>query len=240
MQTSTTRRRPRSLSLTSDLITRSHPQEVADDPSAFPLASEEELSASLDATLATPATNDELRLFAYGSLMWKPEFEYADRQTATLRGWHRRFCLWQYRFRGTRQEPGLMLALDRGGSCVGILYRITGPDLRGKIMPVWQREMRGRGYRARWVTVQMDEGRCMALTFVANRDGERYAGRLSDEQIADRIASACGHIGPSAEYLLNTVAHCEELGIRDRHLWRMQALVAERLGKEKRSCAGAG
>ena len=72
---------------------------------------------------------------------------------------------------------------------------------------------------------------------MANRDGERYAGRLSDEEIADRIASACGHIGPSAEYLLNTVSHYEELGIHDRHLWRMQALVAERLSTEERCSA---
>ena len=125
-----------------------------------------------------------------------------------------------------------MLALDRGGSCVGIVYRVAGPDLRAKVVPVWRREMRGRGYQARWVSVHTGRRRVAAVTFVANREGERYAGRLSDEEIADKIASACGHIGPSAEYLLNTVAHCEELGINDRHLWRMQALVAERLPGE--------
>ena len=227
----------RPLLLTSDLITRSHPHKVEDDPSAIPLASEEELSEALDAMLTKSSTPNELRVFAYGSLMWKSEFEFADHQIATLRGWHRRFCLWQYRFRGTHDKPGVMLALDRGGSCVGIVYRITGPDLEAKIMPVWRREMRGRGYRARWVSVETAQGRCTALTFVANRDGERYAGRLSDEEIADRIALACGHIGPSAEYLLNTVVHCEELGIHDRHLWRMQALVAERLSTEERRSA---
>ena len=92
-----------------------------------------------------------------------------------------------------------MLALDRGGACVGVLYRMTASDLKATLMPVWRREMRGRGYKARWVSVETGQGRCTALTFVANRDGERYAGRLSDEEIADRSASACGHIGPSAE-----------------------------------------
>jgi glutathione-specific gamma-glutamylcyclotransferase len=208
-----------------------------DDPSAITLASEEELSEALDEMLASSRNPGELAVFAYGSLMWKPEFEFADHQIATLRGWHRRFCLWQYRFRGTRDRPGVMLALDHGGSCVGVVYRMTGPDLRAKIMPVWRREMRGRGYQARWVVAHTSTGSVRALTFVANREGERYAGRLSDEEIADKIASACGHIGPSAEYLLNTVAHCEALGIQDRHLWRMQALVAERLSMVERSCA---
>ena len=97
----------RPLLLTSDLITRSHPHKVEDDdPSAIPLASEEELSEALDGMLTKSSTPNELRVFAYGSLMWKPEFEFADHQIATLRGWHRRFCLWQYRFRGTRDMPG--------------------------------------------------------------------------------------------------------------------------------------
>ena len=125
--------------------------------------------------------------------------------------------------------PGVMLALDRGGSCVGIVYKVIGPDLRSKIIPVWRREMRGNGYLARWVSAITAEGPVRAITFVVNRASERYAGRLSDEEIADQIALACGHIGPSAEYLLNTVARCEDLGVHDPYLWRMQALVAERM-----------
>jgi cation transport protein ChaC len=215
--------------LTRELISRAHQRSVADDPAAMRLLSEEEIAASLDETLARENVRNELWLFAYGSLMWKPDLEVVERRLATVRGWHRRFCLWQWRFRGTRDEPGIMLALDRGGSCVGIVYKVIGPDLRAKVMPVWRREMRGNGYRARWVTAETDEGALRALTFVANRAGGRYAGRLSDQEIAGRIASACGHLGPNAEYLLNTVARCEEVGIRDRHLWRMQALVAEQL-----------
>src|SRR3954466_10779985 len=192
----------RSVALTRELISRAHPHSVADDPAAMQLLSDEEIAASLDKTLAHPNVRNELWLFAYGSLMWKPDLVAAERRLATVRGWHRRFCLWQWRFRGTREEPGIMLALDRGGSCVGIVYRVIGPDLRARIMPVWRREMRGNGYRARWVTAETDEGALRALTFVANRGGGGYAGRLSDEHIAERIASACGHIGPNAEYLL--------------------------------------
>jgi cation transport protein ChaC len=97
------------------------------------------------------------------------------------------------------------------------------------MMRVWKREMRGNGYRSRFVTAITADGPVRVITFVANRASERYAGRLSDEEIAACIAAACGHTGPSAEYLLNTITSCEELGIHDRHLWRMQALVAERL-----------
>ena len=122
-----------------------------------------------------------------------------------------------------------MLALDRGGQCRGLAYRIAGDDLRDSVRPVWRREMRGRGYQARWLTAETAEGPVPALAFVADRTGERYAGRLTDAAIADRIAAACGPTGPSAEYLLNTVAACEATGIHDRHLWAMQALVADRI-----------
>ena len=223
------RKRNRELALTRALITRAHPNAVTDDPNAMRLRSEEELKAGLGHALKEHSAGEELWLFAYGSLMWKPDIEVAERRVARVKGRHRRFCLWQWRFRGTRDCPGVMLALDRGGSCVGIVYKVTGPDLPSKIMPVWRREMRGNGYLARWVSAITAEGPVRAMTFVVNRASERYAGRLSDQEIAACIAIACGQIGPSAEYLLNTVARCEELGVHDPYLWRMQALVAERM-----------
>ena len=161
--------------------------------------------------------------------MWKPELDFAEMRLATLRGWHRRFCLWQWRYRGTRERPGLMLALDRGGACRGVLYRIDGPGLRAKLAGVWRREMIGDGYRPRWVAAITAEERVPAITFVVNREGERYAGAMPDEEIAQFIAGACGHAGPSAEYLLETVTRCEELGIHDPGLWRLQKLVARQL-----------
>ena len=227
------RKRNRELALTRALITRAHPEAIADDPNAMRLRSEEELKAGLDDVLKEHSADDGLWLFAYGSLMWKPEIVVAERRVATVRGWHRRFCLWQWRFRGTRDCPGFMLALDRGGSCVGVAYKVSGPDLPSKIMPVWRREMRGNGYLARWLSAITAEGPVRAVTFVVNRASERYAGHLSDQEIADQIALACGHIGPSAEYLLNTVARCEELGVHDPYLWRMQALVAERMSADR-------
>ncbi len=224
----------RSLTLTAALIARTHPHPVAADERGpgcgMALMGEAEADARLDAALAAkPGDPDALWLFAYGALMWRPEFPFCERRAATVRGWHRRFCLWQPGFRGTPERPGVMLALDRGGQCRGFAYRIVGDDLREAVRPVWRREMRGRGYASRWVAAETAEGPVPALAFVADRAGGRYAGRLSDAAIADRIAAACGPTGPSAEYLLNTVAACEAVGLRDRHLWTMQALVAERL-----------
>src|SRR5215216_5209881 len=92
------RKRNRELALTRALISRAHPNAVADDPNAMRLRSEEELKAGLDDVLKEHSADDGLWLFAYGSLMWKPDMEVAERRVATVRGWHRRFCLWQWRF----------------------------------------------------------------------------------------------------------------------------------------------
>ncbi|MDR7038489.1 cation transport protein ChaC [Methylobacterium sp. BE186] len=218
------------LALTLDLIARAHPEPVADDATALHLLTDDELRPGLATALSgKPGSADEIWVFAYGSLMWQPEFTVAERRLGLVRGFHRRFCLLQRRFRGTVERPGFVLALDRGGTCKGVAFRLSGADPMTTLMPVWRREMKGNGYEARWLPVETEAGTVHALTFIVNRLGDRYAGRLSEPEIADKIAAACGHLGPSAEYLLRTVQACAELGIRDRHLTRLQALVAERL-----------
>lgn len=218
------------LHLTAELVARAHPHPVPDDPEAMPLLGEGQTEDLLAVALgAKPGPPEEIWLFAYGALMWQPDFPFGERRPATLRGWHRRFCLWQWRFRGTRDAPGVMLALDRGGQCRGLAYRLAGPDPVESLRGVWHREMRGRGYAARWLPVATPGGPVMALAFVADRAGPRYAGRLPEEEIAARIAAACGHRGPNAEYLLRTAEACAELGLRDAHLERLKARVAAHL-----------
>ena len=124
-----------------------------------------------------------------------------------------------------------MMALDRGGTCRGVAYRVEARDLESALAPVWRREMRGDGYRPRWVDARTATGRVRALTFVANRAGERYAGRLPMETVAERIAEGCGERGPCADYLRLTVESLHRHGIRDRNLWRLQALVARHLAR---------
>lgn len=217
------------LALTLDLIARAHSVPVPDDAAALQVMTDEELVPGLEQIIESRGRGGDLWLFAYGSLMWRPEFVFSERRIGTVRGFHRRFCLLQRRFRGTPERPGFVLALDRGGLCRGVAFRLAGTDLRQTLMPVWRREMRGRGYVARWLPVATEAGPVSALTFLVNRASDRYSGRLTDAEIAGKIAAACGHVGPSAEYLLRTVEACEALGIRDRHLWRLQALVAEHL-----------
>lgn len=171
-------------------------------------------------------------VFAYGSLIWNPAFAFTAQRLALARGWRRRFCLgWDYRFRGNNDEPGLMLALDRGGQCSGVVFRLPDDALRQNLDMLIRREMSmvPSAFPARWITVATPEGPLAALTFAMNRRSGRYISGLADEALADVLATACGFRGSMAEYLFSTVGKLEELGIHDRHLWRMQELVAERI-----------
>ena len=165
-------------------------------------------------------------IFAYGSLMWNPEMPFAERRPALLRGWHRSFCLYSRDYRGTPERPGLVLGLDRGGSCRGIAYRLPEHGLGPAIDRVWAREMAGEVYRMRPVTAATPQGRVDAYAFVVRRDRPDYAGRLALEEVARIIAVAVGGRGTGRDYLANTVRHLEELGIDDGPLHRLQEQVA--------------
>ncbi|MGH7156461.1 MAG: gamma-glutamylcyclotransferase, partial [Acetobacteraceae bacterium] len=191
--------------------------------------SDAEIEASLDAMLAGCDPGSDVWLFAYGSLMWNPAFRYAERQPGLLRGWHRRFCLWLRSGRGSPQQPGLMLALDRGGACYGLAYRLAAPA-REELLLVWRREMFGQAYAARWVRVALGDGVVPAITFVVNRRFERYAGVLADEVVAERLATAGGALGTCGEYLDCTLGQLRTFGLRDRGLERLEAMVGRAVG----------
>jgi glutathione-specific gamma-glutamylcyclotransferase len=171
------------------------------------------------------------RLFAYGSLIWKPEIEHAGEQQGAARGWHRSFCFRMTRFRGAPEQPGLMMALDRGGQCRGVLYDLPEENLEHQLGRLFRREFTYKPANSmpRWITVETADGPTTALAFVMNRASPLYVGRLSLDAVADVLARSCGHWGTGAEYLLNTVSHLEAKGIHDRNLWRLQRLVAERI-----------
>lgn len=197
----------------------------------FRPATEQDYQAMVDQMLAT-APEGPFWLFGYGSLIWKPETEYAERRVALVRGWHRRFCLgWDHRFRGNPEQPGLMLALDRGGQCKGVAFRLPGYRLAENLHRLIRREMSmvPSAFPPRWIDAMTPAGPVRALTFAMNRNSGRYIADLSNEALAEILATACGFRGSMAEYLHATVAHLEELGIRDRNLWRLQELVAERI-----------
>ena len=215
--------------LSDELIKAELQTPVADDASAMSLASEAEVLSSLEATLDERASRDGIWVFGYGSLMWRPELDAIEEHLGSLNSYQRSFCLWQWRYRGSRTSPGLMMALDHGGDCTGVLYRLPEAGLKAQLVPLWKREMTGRGYLPLWINVESRDGPVRAVTFLVNRDGPRYAGRLPREAIADYIASACGHAGPNASYLLETWRYCRRAGIADPYIEELQQLVATRL-----------
>jgi cation transport protein ChaC len=193
--------------------------------------SEADYDAVVRNMLALRPPGRDAWLFAYGSLIWKPEVEHLEARRGTAHGWHRSFCFRITRFRATRDRPGLMMALDRGGQCQGILYRLPGGSLEAQLGKLFRREftVKPPNSTPRWIRVATEEGPLTALAFVMNRQAPAYVGRLAPEEVAAILAGACGHWGSGAEYLHNTVMHLEEHGIHDRNLWRLQQLVAGRI-----------
>lgn len=192
---------------------------------------EAELAQMAEAILAE-APDGDIWLFAYGSLIWKPELEAVAAERATAIGWHRAFVLKLTRWRGTREVPTLMMALDRGGSCTGIAYRLPTGDRMAQLLTLLRRETDAAepSNVARWVNVHLADGNSRkALAFVAARDGHAYAGPQPHELVARILARAAGHWGSAAAYLQRTVAGLDAYGIRDRNLWAIQRLVAEEI-----------
>ena len=223
------------MALTPELVARAH--RTVPDPGPEPhivYQTDADYDEAVGRMLATrPAGH--LWLFAYGSLIWKPEIEHTAEEMGRARGWHRSFCFRVTRFRGTREQPGLMMALDRGGECRGVLYRLPEDDPAAMLGRLFRREFTSKPVNSmpRWITVDPQGGPPLqALAFVMNRHSPAYTGKLSPDAVADILARACGHWGSGAEYLHNTVRHLAERGIRDRNLWRLQALVAQRLAAE--------
>ena len=178
-----------------------------------------------------PDPGRPIQLFAYGSLIWKPEIAHRAERPAVAKGWHRAFCLRMHRFRGSPEQPGLMMALDRGGQCRGVIYELPTEDPATQLDRLFRREFTVKPINSmpRWLRVQTPDGPLQALGFVMNRASPHYAGRLPAEEVARTLSRACGHWGTGAEYLLNTVTQLDARGIRDAGLWQLQALVAEEI-----------
>ncbi|MET3577012.1 cation transport protein ChaC [Mesorhizobium robiniae] len=221
----------KSMALTAELVARV--ERIEPDPGPEPGTSEH-TDAEFDdlvERLLSEYRPETLWVFAYGSLIWNPEFTHIEQRPARAPGWHRSFCLKLTRWRGTRELPALMLVLDRGGSCNGIVYRLPAEDHFGQLGQLMRREIDANPPTnvPCWITVRTQDGPLRALAFVAAPDGRAYAGRLPLDEVAQTLARAAGHWGSSAQYLFRTVSKLEESGIRDRNLWRIQDLVAQQI-----------
>jgi cation transport protein ChaC len=190
-----------------------------------PTTEEERLASRSTVLAAAPAA--DIWVFGYGSLIWNPAFDFAEKRTGRIHGYHRRYCILSQTGRGSPDRPGMMLGLDRGGSCHGVAYRIAPGKVEQEIEILWSREMVARGYDARWVRVHTGKGPVHAIAFIVRRDFDRYCGPMDEAEMARLIASASGWLGSCAEYLHNTVAHLDALGLPDAQLKRLDRRVRE-------------
>lgn len=167
----------------------------------------------------------DLWIFGYGSLMWDPGFPYLKRAPALVRGYHRAFCINSHRWRGSPEQPGLVLGLDRGGACRGVAYLVDEANIASTISELWTREMRRRIYKVKLLRARYDDEVVRAFTFVADQGHLDYAGGLTIEQTAQRIATCRGSRGSNIEYLTRTIDYLEALGARDHNLLRVLEAV---------------
>lgn len=162
---------------------------------------------------------DEFWVFGYGSLMWRPGFEHEETVKATLHGYHRALCVRSFVHRGTPDAPGLVLGLDRGGSCHGLAFRVLPSGRDDVIAYLRSRELVTRVYRERTGPVRLEDGRrVMALTYVVDRRHVQYGGDLPAAEAARIVSTAKGQSGPNDAYVFNTVDHLRSLRIRDERL----------------------
>ena len=182
-----------------------------------------QIGASLARALAGWDGASPLWVFGYGSLIWNPDLVFDRRVTARVHGYHRRLCLWSRINRGTPECPGLVAGLDRGGSCVGVAYRVPATELQAQFERLWEREMFMGSYAPRWLDCRLVDGtRETALAFVVRQDASNYAGRLGEAQILEVFRrGSCGRFGTSLDYLVNTVRSLRQHGLRDPHLERL-------------------
>ena len=183
---------------------------------------------SLDAMLATRSEHgDGVWVFAYGSLIWNPAMHITGQRIAVAHGWHRDFCLATKGGRGTPENPGMLLGLRPGGSCVGAVLRIEEAAVEQELDILWRREMVADGYIPQWVEITSLEGEALghAIAFTINPIGPSYCGDLAREMLVQRIATARGPLGTAAEYLFNTRDGLRALGIKDPLLEQIGAEV---------------
>jgi cation transport protein ChaC len=174
------------------------------------------------------ATDHDLWVFGYGSLMWRPDFAFVERRRARVVGYRRCFCIYSVHHRGSAERPGMVLGLDRGGACDGIVYRVDAADAAVTLAYLRKRELVNGVYREAHMPVEITEGdnrEVQALTYIVERAHPSYAGQLPIRVQARLIRGAQGLSGVNLDYLISTLQHLAELGIRERELERILTVI---------------
>jgi cation transport protein ChaC len=174
------------------------------------------------------ATMDEFWVFGYGSLMWNPGFAYEEHAIGRIHGYHRSLCVYSHVHRGTPERPGLVMGLDRGGSCRGVGYRIVSDRWPETLAYLRAREQVTLVYREVRTGFRTDDGRQVsALTYAVDPRHQQYAGVLDTDHIVAIARQGVGRSGHCADYIYSTLAHLRKLGIRDPQLEAVARLLSQ-------------
>lgn len=223
----------RQLSLTARLVAAVDRTEPRSEPESglVPLSDEDYRQTTL--RLLAECGEGPFLVFAYGSLIWKPTFSPASEQRGRAHGWRRSFCLDIENWRATPDQPGLMMALEQGGCCDGLLLELPRERIAETLEGLLRREA---AYHEdlvyfRWIPVRTGRQKRRAYVFYAAPRKANYVIHLPIHDQAYRIARAAGFLGSNAAYLHNTIVKLQEHGITDSYLWKLQELVAAEIHK---------
>lgn len=172
---------------------------------------------------------EDLTLFAYGSLIWRPDFAFSSSIAARVQGYHRTLRMHSQTHRGCHEQPGLVLALLSGGSCRGLVYRVPAAEGEAVLRSVWAREMVNDAYQTRWLNCSTAGGTVRALAFTLSRRSPNWTGEIADTDLLHIFRHAKGRYGTTLDYLQRTVQGLRAHGIRDAELER-QLHLADRHG----------
>jgi cation transport protein ChaC len=176
----------------------------------------------------TPSSPEDLWVFGYGSLMWRPGFEFLEQAPARLIGEHRSLCVYSFDHRGTPEKPGLVLGLDRGGACRGIAFRVSAKRRDDTVNYLREREQTTHVYREVMRSVWLENEarqRVAALAYVVDRGHVQYAGRLSLTEQLRYVRQGHGRSGNNRDYVLSTVKSIEAQGFRDPQLHQLALML---------------
>lgn len=207
-------------------IRKSNPQ--------IPVWTDSQLDESLEQTLAFAPNQKNVWVFGYGSLLWNPVIDIVQKKTGTVYGYRRRFCMIAPTGRGTREVPGLVLALDAGGCCQGIALKVKPGRVREELSLLWRREMVVGSYKPKWLNMYFGKRKQPVLAFVMNRTHRSCRGALTQAKTATMIARAQGVLGRNSDYLYDTMTHLEANGLRDNPLSNLAQHVTRIQSRDER------
>lgn len=199
-----------------------------------PASSPPDTDSLLDQALHAWGGEDDLWVFGYGSLLWRPEFDFTESRTAHVHGWHRALRMWSHTHRGTPECPGLVFGMMSGGSCRGMVFRVPRCEAPDVMAALWQREMAASHYDPRWLRCRTGHGTVQALAFTLSRGSPDHAGELHEDEYRRIFAQATGCFGTTLDYARATYDELRRLGIHDRALGRLLALSAPASGAQSR------